>query len=403
MAASSGMARRNGLADDERTGGWSALAPGRGLGPPSPIVKRLHVARVRREQRSALLVLALIAVLAGCSAGGPTPIDVETISGPAAAVGTAAPPSAATAGSTPTSPPASASPVSSAAPTSKAGPVATVTPSGASRAQVRLPGEPNPALTPGAANPAVTQATIGSTICVSGWTATIRPPSSYTTGIKRPQILAYGYADRNLADYEEDHLISLEIGGAPRDAANLWPEPYTIRLSDGTPVGARVKDQLENTLKRLVCARSMTLATAQRLIATDWIAAWRTYVKGGPIPPPVPLPAPVPAATPPLPAPTPGGSAIRVVITSLTSPIGRGSTATVTATTTAGAACSVVVVYKSGPSKASGLDPATAGPDGAVAWSWTVGSRTTIGSWPVTVTCTIGDTAASATRSMVVQ
>ncbi|MGW4529241.1 hypothetical protein [Amycolatopsis sp. NPDC004378] len=34
---------------------------------------------------------------------------------------------------------------------------------------------PDPACTPGALNPDVTQASIGSTICVSGWTATIRP------------------------------------------------------------------------------------------------------------------------------------------------------------------------------------------------------------------------------------
>lgn len=283
-----------------------------------------------------------------------------------------------------------------------AGPVATATSSGTSRAQVRLPGEPNPALTPGATNPAVTQATIGSTICVSGWTATIRPPSSYTTGLKRSQILAYGYADRNLADYEEDHLISLEIGGAPRDPANLWPEPYTVSLSVGTPVGARIKDQLENRLKSLVCSRSMTLATAQQLIATDWVAAWRTYVVGGSIPLVGPVATTGPAATPRPTASTATG-AVTVAITSLTSPITRGSTATATATTAAGAACGVVVVYKSGPSKASGLGPTTAGTDGAVAWSWTVGSRTTAGTWPVTVTCTIGGTTDSATRSMVVQ
>jgi hypothetical protein len=144
--------------------------------------------------------------------------------------------------------------------------------------------------TPGATNPAVTQATIGNTICVSGWTATIRPPSSYTTALKRTQIVAYGYTDTNLAAYEEDHLISLEIGGAPKDPANLWPEPYTVSLPDGTPVGARVKDQLENKLKSLVCSRSITLATAQRLIATDWISAWRTYVVGGSSPPLVPWP-----------------------------------------------------------------------------------------------------------------
>ena len=27
------------------------------------------------------------------------------------------------------------------------------------------------------------------------------------------------------SDYQEDHFISLELGGAPRDARNLWPEP----------------------------------------------------------------------------------------------------------------------------------------------------------------------------------
>jgi hypothetical protein len=257
-------------------------------------------------------------------------------------------------------------------------------------------------MTPGATNPTVTQATIGSTICVSGWTTTIRPPSSYTTALKRTQIVAYGYTDTNLADYEEDHLISLEIGGAPRDPANLWPEPYTVSLPDGTPVGARVKDQLENTLKRLVCAHSMTLAKAQTLIRGDWIAAWRTYVVGGSTPS-VPPVATSTAAPTPRPTTPPASGALRVVITSITSPISRGSTATVNAKTTAGAACTVIVLYKSGPSSAAGLGPQNASASGAVSWSWTVGSRTTPGSWPVTVRCASGGASASATKSLVVQ
>jgi hypothetical protein len=97
-----------------------------------------------------------------------------------------------------------------------------------------LPGEPNHGLTPGATNPAVTEATIAKTICVSGYTAKIRPPSSHTTDLKRHQIVAYGDADSNLADYEEDHLISPEIGGASRDPKNLWPEPYTVSLGDAS-------------------------------------------------------------------------------------------------------------------------------------------------------------------------
>jgi hypothetical protein len=140
------------------------------------------------------------------------------------------------------------------------------------------PGLPDRSLTPGATNPDVTPANLGKTICAKGWTATIRPPASYTTALKRRQIAQYGYTDTALADYEEDHLVSLELGGDPRDPANLWPEPYRATLADGTPVGAHVKDQLENRLNDLVCSGEMPLATAQHLIATDWIGAWRQYV-----------------------------------------------------------------------------------------------------------------------------
>src|SRR5438270_8343179 len=87
---------------------------------------------------------------------------------------------------------------------------------------------PNGRRTPGAVNPAVTQSTIRSTICRTGYTRTVRPSSSYTTSLKVAQ-LASGYAfrgDRSFADYEEDHLIALELGGAPSETNNLWPEPY---------------------------------------------------------------------------------------------------------------------------------------------------------------------------------
>jgi hypothetical protein len=67
---------------------------------------------------------------------------------------------------------------------------------------------PDPHCTPGAVNPAVTQATIGSTICRSGYKATIRPPVSVTDRLKREQIAAYGDADTRSRDYEEDHLLS---------------------------------------------------------------------------------------------------------------------------------------------------------------------------------------------------
>lgn len=83
---------------------------------------------------------------------------------------------------------------------------------------------PNPRLTPGALNPAVRQATIDSTICVRGWTREVRPPESYTEALKFRQMRQYGESDPPSA-YEEDHFIPLELGGAPRNPHNLWPEP----------------------------------------------------------------------------------------------------------------------------------------------------------------------------------
>ncbi|KUN01787.1 hypothetical protein AQI95_29300 [Streptomyces yokosukanensis] len=126
---------------------------------------------------------------------------------------------------------------------------------------------PDPACTPGDLNPDVTQSTIGSTICVSGWTATVRPPSSYTTALKKKQIVEYGYSDTSLSDYEEDHFVPLELGGAPRSEQNLWPEPHY-----GNETSAD-KDSVENKLKKAVCADEVSLTDAQKAMMTDWTTA----------------------------------------------------------------------------------------------------------------------------------
>lgn len=133
-----------------------------------------------------------------------------------------------------------------------------------------LDGTADSSCTPGAFNPDVTQSTIGSTICVSGWTATVRPPASYTTALKNQQKPEYGEADIANSDLEEDHLVPLELGGAPRDPNNLWPEP---RTSAGTTPGgdaAEDKDKEENSLKRQVCAGSISLSAARQRILADW-------------------------------------------------------------------------------------------------------------------------------------
>jgi hypothetical protein len=112
----------------------------------------------------------------------------------------------------------------------------------------------DPIRTPGVLNPDVTQANIRSTICHHGWTSTIRPPVDYTNALKRRQMRQYGETG-SMADYQEDHLISLELGGNPTDPRNLWPEPYP-RASD--------VDRMENDLNAQVCSGQLTLAEAQQ-------------------------------------------------------------------------------------------------------------------------------------------
>ena len=120
--------------------------------------------------------------------------------------------------------------------------------------RVATPYYADAALTPGALNPAVTQATIGSTICVAGWTRTIRPPADYTGALKLKQMRDYD-AHGPPSALQEDHLISLELGGAPTDPRNLWPQPR--------PWADEV-DRTENQLREEVCSGRLPLVEAQR-------------------------------------------------------------------------------------------------------------------------------------------
>lgn len=131
-------------------------------------------------------------------------------------------------------------------------------------------GLPDLHCTPGALNPDVKQSNIKRTICVSGWTKTVRPPTSYTNKLKTQGIEDYGLKDKTLGLYEEDHLIPLAVGGSPRSPKNLWPEPYKGKW------GARVKDKLERFLQRRVCDGTYRLSTARRAFR-DWKEAFKHY------------------------------------------------------------------------------------------------------------------------------
>jgi hypothetical protein len=106
---------------------------------------------------------------------------------------------------------------------------------------------------------------------VSGYASSVRdvPESEKDAVYGRYDVAHVPYA------HEVDHLISLELGGS-NALTNLWPEPYAGRW------GARTKDVLENRLHDLVCAGTLTLRYAQRIEATNWVAAYKRYVGAPP-------------------------------------------------------------------------------------------------------------------------
>ncbi len=80
---------------------------------------------------------------------------------------------------------------------------------------------PNSSTTPGA---------IGSSdptiVCVRGYSRSVRSPYSYTWRKFRVNVFrGYGIPHEKWRGYTLDHLIPLELGGAPEDLRNVWPEP----------------------------------------------------------------------------------------------------------------------------------------------------------------------------------
>lgn len=110
-------------------------------------------------------------------------------------------------------------------------------------------------------NPAVAQDTIAATICVPGWTKTIRPPASYTNRIKIRLLHELELPEELLVDFELDHRIPLALGGAPTDPRNLELQPWDE---------ASEKDAVEGCLARAVCAGKVGLDEARRRIWRDW-------------------------------------------------------------------------------------------------------------------------------------
>lgn len=124
-----------------------------------------------------------------------------------------------------------------------------------------------------ALNPDVLQNTIAQTICVPGYTASVRPSTSYTNGVKLKLLREAGIPSAEATTFELDHRVALAVGGHPRALVNLQLQKW-----EGED-GAKRKDQLERRLQVLVCSGQVALDEAQRAMFWDWQSALRRYGK----------------------------------------------------------------------------------------------------------------------------
>ncbi|HTV01310.1 MAG TPA: hypothetical protein VMF13_12255 [Luteitalea sp.] len=136
-------------------------------------------------------------------------------------------------------------------------------PTGSIAAGFGAPTLPSSAATPGAVSALTAQELCGG-----------QRPSRLVDDETRRRVLAdYDMADVSAEEYELDALITPELGGTTA-AENLWPQRY-----DSPIWNAAVKDDLERLLPAMVCRGEIDLATAQRAIAHDWIAAYKQFFR----------------------------------------------------------------------------------------------------------------------------
>lgn len=119
-------------------------------------------------------------------------------------------------------------------------------------------------------DPAVTQETLAETVCIRGYTRTVRPGWRALRRIKLWLLEAAGEPPEHAPAYQLDHAMPLVLGGDPRDPANMVLQPRGE---------AARKDRIERKLGCLVCTGQVGLDEARAEIAGDWREAYHHWAR----------------------------------------------------------------------------------------------------------------------------
>ena len=121
---------------------------------------------------------------------------------------------------------------------------------------------PSPACAPGATD-AQAAAHPQQTICLRRHASSVIPSERDAERIKLALLDRY-QATEPSASYVLDQLVAIEDAGSPTDRRNMWPQPIAQ---------AKQKDAIEDYLHREICAGKVTVQQAARVLEGDWLAA----------------------------------------------------------------------------------------------------------------------------------
>lgn len=121
----------------------------------------------------------------------------------------------------------------------------------------------------GSLSKSVTQGNIDKTVCVPGYSASIRPDVTITNKIKLKMIDNKKIPRSEISKYQLDHIVPLSVGGAPLDINNFQLQPYFGEINN-----AKAKDAVEHKIHSDLCKGKISLVNAQNIFLEN---RWKFY------------------------------------------------------------------------------------------------------------------------------